>query len=84
MDAGNGTKAAVKNTGQVVEDVASIQRGSTYGMTGQVILTRFGLAWKSHMMFLHAIKKQLCSTTRQKKKADQHHVLYVFVAFRYL
>lgn len=34
----------------------------------QVILTRFRLAWKSHMMFFHTIKKQLRSSAKQNKK----------------
>lgn len=34
----------------------------------QVILTRLWLARKSHMMFFHAIKKQLCSSSRKTKR----------------
>lgn len=51
-------------------------------MTGcRLILTWFRLDWKSHMMFLHAIKKQLCSSSGQRQRVQQMYWTNVCVSF---
>jgi len=65
-----------------IENVTVSHCGSNSDMNRQVILTRFGLARKSHMMFLHTIKKQLRSTTtQQQSKIGQ--LVFVYVVFKY-